>query len=480
VRLLAPTVVLLGCGSSSTNAPSAPTDAGIDAPSAITPPPGCDLTLSPKDSPACVDDSVGVFVDGLNGADSNSGTKTSPKKTIGAALSAAGAKPRVYICEGTYPEHVKLTTAVSLFGGFACASWTYTGGKPKIAPSDAGIAIEIANVQARLDLADLSVEAAAASTDGGSSIAAFVHGSNVRLQSVALSAGAGHDGAAGATESNYDLALTSSSTALRGHDGSGTTGGTQQDCLMLCTNNDRSTGGKGGDGSNSPSAGEAGKPTGAGGIAGAANGGCVSVGAGGIGGIGSPGGPGTDATSPTTVGVLDEQGWTPSAGAAGAAGPPGQGGGGGGGTTDPTLGAGGGGGCGGCGGAPGSVAQGGGASIALLSLDSTVSLSGSTLTTSGAGKGGVGAPGQVGQPGGNGGVQSSGGCQGGKGGTGGTGGSGAGGAGGVSAGIVWKGSSPTLDATNITTGDKGSAGTGGKPGQNDGPDGVKMDVFEAK
>ena len=53
-------------------------DTGIDAP------PGCDLTKEPKDSLACVADSVGVFVSGSTGDDAaGDGSKAKPFKTIG-------------------------------------------------------------------------------------------------------------------------------------------------------------------------------------------------------------------------------------------------------------------------------------------------------------------------------------------------------------------------------------------------------------
>ncbi len=72
------------------------------------------------------------------------------------------------------------------------------------------------------------------------------------------------------------------------------------------------------------------------------------------------------------------------------------------------------------------------------------------------------------------GAPSQGGCAGGHGGTGGTGGSGGGGAGGVSAGILYKGTAPTLDTattSKFVQGLAGTKGTGGVPGTNDGIDG---------
>ena len=46
----------------------------------------------------------------------------------------------------------------------------------------------------------------------------------------------------------------------------------------------------------------------------------------------------------------------------------------------------------------------------------------------------------------------------------------------MTAGIVYKGAKPTVQAT-IATGSLGAKGLGGAPGLNDGVDGVKADVF---
>lgn len=72
------------------------------------------------------------------------------------------------------------------------------------------------------------------------------------------------------------------------------------------------------------------------------------------------------------------------------------------------------------------------------------------------------------------------GCGGGDGGKGGSGGAGSGGAGGVSAGILYKGAKPVLDATQVATGDFGAKGPGGKPGTNDGIDGQKAESLEVQ
>ncbi|AKU94738.1 hypothetical protein AKJ09_01402 [Labilithrix luteola] len=62
-------------------------DASTDGPivEGVPAPAGCDPTVEPKNSPKCVVNDYGVFVDGTTGNDSNAGTKESPVKTIGAA-----------------------------------------------------------------------------------------------------------------------------------------------------------------------------------------------------------------------------------------------------------------------------------------------------------------------------------------------------------------------------------------------------------
>jgi len=116
-------------------------DAGNDG---GTVPPGCDVTLEPKDSLACVDDRMGTFASASAGNDGNPGTKELPTKTIGAALTKAGANglARVYVCEGTYDEPVKVDKTISIYAGFAC-DWHYSGTRAQVTsapPANATIA----------------------------------------------------------------------------------------------------------------------------------------------------------------------------------------------------------------------------------------------------------------------------------------------------------------------------------------------------
>jgi hypothetical protein len=456
-------------------------DAGIDAapdgPVLTGVPEGCDPSADPKDAPACVVNEYGVFVDATAGNDSNAGTRESPVKSIGTALGKLSGKPRVYICDGTYAEHVKLTSAVSLFGGFACGAWTYSGTKAKIAPQDVGYALEVSKVSGATAIADLAFAAQPGTEAAPSSIAAFVSGSPaVTFRRVTLTADKGASAAAQPKAANGTLmSSTPTASTLNGNAGDATNGGAAQSCT--CANGGTSKGGNGGnvgiDGVPGETAQSSPNPATATGEAGTV----VDCAAGS--GPHVNGRPGSDAPNAsaavaiTKLGTLSEAGWQPEAGADGANGPAGQGGGGGGGS----AGGGGGGACGGCGGDAGKGGAGGGASVALLALDSPVTLAACTLTTADAGAGGAGGAGGDGAGGGIKGARGGAACDGGNGGKGGNGGAGAGGAGGISAGVLYKGAKPTIDAT-ITIGAKGAKGAGGVPGTNDGLDGDAKDSLE--
>ncbi len=437
----------------------------------VQPPVGCDPAAEPKDAPKCVVSDFGVFVDATNGADANAGTKEAPVKTIGGALGKLGAKNRVYVCEGTYPEHVKLTSAVSVYGGFACGAWTYSGTKAKVAPTDAGYALQVGNVSSASTLADLVLTAIAGTDAAPSSIAAFVTNTpSLTLRRVDLVAGAGFKGKI--PNQAATLALMSSmptAGSLNGNAGNATVGGAAQ--LCTCAGGGTSRGGGGGNLNGDGSAGATVQavvdPAGASGL-----GSTLAECGGGQGGRpGSNAPAAAGAAGATTLGTLTENGWAPSSGSDAAAGTPGQGGGGGGGAG----GGGGSGGCGGCGGEVGKGGGGGGASIALVTVASPVSLFGSTVTSADAGAGGAGGAGGDGGVGGargNGG----GGCNGAPGGKGGAGGGSGGGAGGVSIGVLYKGGKPTLYTTKTTTGGFGAKGVSAGL---DGIDGRESDILEA-
>lgn len=415
----------------------------------IIKPPDCDLTKEPKDSPACVDDGVGVFVS-PTGSDSAAGTKAAPLRSIGKALAIAGAK-RVYVCEGTY-EGFELKAGTTVAGGFACADWKHTGAKPKVQGMDGSKpAVDLLSPNAAL-LLDLEIHGP---TKGApNSLALRAVDTTATLRRVKLVAGDGADGADGTrTDFNYPL-----QEDLNGKDAAGGTGGGEKS--FTCPGGAVTKGGKGGD---SGFSGDPGMPALGGGAGGDVLQACAGPGS---------GGDGTSGPSPTAadgakaLGTLTASAWVPQAGTAGPNGSPGQGGGGGKGIGG---GGGGSGGAGGCGGAGGGGGKGGGASLALLSLSSNLSLEASELVSARAGNGGKGLAGQQGQPifgfkGNNSGA----GCDGGNGGKGGDGAAGGGGAGGLSTPVLFQGAKPTLSQTTATPGTPGSGGKGGATPANDG------------
>ncbi len=461
-----------------TQTSTCPSDAS-DGPGPLS----CDTTKDPKDAPGCLDDRVGVFVDSILGKDTNPGTKAAPFQTIGKALSSTGTLSRVYVCEGTYAEDIAIAApidGISIYGGFKCSDWSYTGNKPTIGKSN--IALKISGTTKPFAIEDVLVKAADGSAQSTSSIAALVANASgaITFTRVNLTAGVGALGLDGTPGSNYSATLSQSDASIAGHNASGVSGGAPQTCTGLCSDATASAGGGGGNGG-----------TGSGGSGGLPNlgGTAPNDGAPGSGGNsctngnhGASASAASDAISPTTLGALTDTGWAPTKGAPGQNGGVGQGGGGGGGAAANNAGGGAGGGCGGCGGAGGLGGTGGGASIALAVVSSSVSVNASELHAGNAGDGGKGSIGQGGQQGGYSGLQSNPGCVGGTGGTGGTGGASAGGAGGISVGVLYKGSQPTLDpttTTGTTVGKAGAKGVGGKPGTNDGIDGMAQPSLAA-
>ena len=437
---------------------SGSSDAKDDRPT-IDAPPGCDLTKDPKDSPACIDDAVGIFVS-PTGSDGATGAKGAPVKTIGKALSIAGPK-RVYVCEGSY-EGFELKTGTTIAGGFACADWKYTGTKPKVEGTDgAKPTVDVAASGALL--LDLEINGPAKGVPN--SVAVRAVDSTATLRRVKLSAGEGADGADGVrTDFTYPT-----QTQLDGNNADMGNGGLEKS--FTCPGSAITKGGKGGDNGFGGADGLPALGDGKGGD----NSNCAS------GGTGSNGRGGTT-PSPVdgakVLGTIVATAWVAQVGGNGGNGGPGQGGGGGYGSGG---GGGGGGGAGGCGGAGGPGGKGGGASIALLSINSTLTLETSSLNSSKAGNGGKGAAGQAGQTiFGIRGVGAGLGCNGGSGGKGGDGAAGGGGAGGLSAALLYTKTKPTLKDTTTSAGTAGSAGVGGVPSTNDGVAGDSKTELEIK
>ena len=432
----------------------APVEGGpmIDAPA------GCDTTKDPRDSPACVDDGVGVFVDGTNGDDGNIGSKAKPYKSISKAVSSVAPKIRVYICAGSYADNVSLDAshAPSIYGGFACGSWSYASANAVTVKPVSGYALRIDGVASSVTVADIEFDAPDGTATSVNSIAGFVSSSSaVTMKRLKLVAGTGFSpGIPDPPATNHTGMVLDGTTAA---DDNGATAH-----AVTCADGTTSTGGKGA-GSNAGQLAGAGTPShGAGG--GTAGGKAVMCNMGGGGSDGDKAPSSSQSAPPVHVGSIDIlKGWVSSSGLS-ANGEPGQGGGGGGnGALD--TGGGGSGASGGCGGAGGAGGAGGGASIALMALSSPIALIAATLNSGTGGTGALGADGEIGQAGGAAGSGVLTGCAGGNGGAGSGGNGGGGGAGGVSFALLTSGTASSLDnLTTTTSGAAGISGQGGQPG----------------
>ena len=430
-----------------------PAEAGADG--QIVVPADCELAKSPKDSPACLEDSVGIFVS-PDGDDSAPGEKQAPVRSITKAVELAGTRrlPRVYVCEGTYDSNVEVKASVAIFGGLTCAWAPSEAARPKLAPPK-GTALRVTKVEAPVHIETFDIVGSAdVAVPGDSAIGVFVsESSSVSFRDVNVSAGAGTAGQKGASRSNY-----TGTTASVGGNANGATAGPGTSCS--CVDTSSSKGGDGAAGNGADVGNGSAIPA-----VGALNGGSsgpTGCGEGQPGANGAANGAGAPGTAP---GVLAANSWTPAAPPDNAPnGNPGQGGGGGGARTNINS-AGGGGACGGCGGAGGEPGKSAGSSFALLSFNSNVTVDGGSLTTGSGGRGGEGGEGQSGQAGGG---PGAGACDGGPGGHGAGGSGGGGGAGGHSVPVAFVGSAPRITGAKLTPGAKGPGGDGGKPGQGPG------------
>lgn len=428
-------------------------------------PPGCASGKDPKDDPLCVTDSKGVFVKA--GATGGNGTKAKPFGTISEGLSKSSGRP-IFVCEGTYAESLELKSAVSLYGGFDCATFAHAGKRSTLA-SPKPIAITVSS-GAAVVLQDWNVVAADGALPGESSIALFANAAqSVQIARSELKAGAGKDGApgeAGAAGQAGDV----------GKAPVGNTGGDPG--IRDCGGGQSTKGGAGGAVNGGPTYSPGTVGTSVPAMYDESN--AFNTGAGGKaydGTFAEPGRLGRNGASGADIGAAADadgefsaSGWRGTLGKTGGAGFLGQGGGGGGGGgTGGAGGGGGGGGSGGCGGSGGVGGHGGGASIAVAVLNSSLSIADAKLIASLPGTGGTGGAGGGG--GGGGGVGSVTGATGGDGGNGAGGNGGGGGTGGSSVGVLYKGKAPTISGALVADAPTAPYFTGVSVSDNGGPPG---------
>jgi hypothetical protein len=424
---------------------------------------------------------AGIYVDPVNGAEGNAGTRESPVKSIKRALellrSDAGAGiTALYLAQGRYDEEqLTLDRPVSLYGAYGGTANKWQRKSEYTTHLDGGtIGLTVSGLgqDAGVRLEWLTITSTNATAPGAPSIALRVIGSDLRLHHTTLEAGLGAPG----TQGNRGDAGTDGPDGGQGFSGSGSNTGTGGGASMHFCGDVNRSGGSGRTGAkfNPGGAGISGQPPTAGGGAGG-DGGVLGermaqgtnafyceAGHGQDGWPGSSGAMGDAGPGGSGLGEVRGGMWVSTSQGQGSAGTPGTAGAGGGGggsgggcpegdlpgpVTNESAGGGGSGagGGGGCGGQEGQGGGPGGASIALLLIDSSVQLGQVTLSTRGGGAGG---------PGGEGGT-------GGRGGTGGPGGDG----GAIESGARWQGKNYQ------SFGGAGGAGGQGGPGGNGGPGG---------
>ena len=156
----------------------------------------------PQRSPSCLVNAYGIFVDPTNGDDTHRGTRALSVKTLPVALSKLKGRSRVYVCGGVLIERVRMSPAASLFSGFACGTWAYTGGRARFVPLDSGPALTIDGVGQPTTICDPELVAPRGTDASPSSTAAFLSASASitfrRVTLTAQSAARGANGLAGA------------------------------------------------------------------------------------------------------------------------------------------------------------------------------------------------------------------------------------------------------------------------------------------
>jgi hypothetical protein len=194
--LLGALPLLASCGQAYTVDPGGQAGADGGAPQVV--PDACDLSKEAKDSPACVSDGVGFFVDGTKGNDTASGTQAAPFRTIQKAVGAIGNKTRVFVCGGTYPESVRLPSRAKLYGGFTCDSWVYDASiRVDVAPAAVGPALLVKNAS-DVTITDVFFRAQPGTALAKGSVAGLIQSSQgvhfVRGELVAGAGTKGNDG----------------------------------------------------------------------------------------------------------------------------------------------------------------------------------------------------------------------------------------------------------------------------------------------
>ena len=155
------------------------------------------------------DVALGVFV-AKNGSDSNAGTRSAPKLTIGGGIAAAvsGTKRDVYVATGVYGESIVLSNGISVYGGYnadfgardvVVYQTAIIGNQAEAGKLGAVNAVGITGAGEKTQFVGFTVFGAVNLAPGQSSYTIYVRNSTNRLvvKNNRIIAGSGGDGAPG-------------------------------------------------------------------------------------------------------------------------------------------------------------------------------------------------------------------------------------------------------------------------------------------
>jgi hypothetical protein len=152
---------------------------GNDGASDVYVPPGCNTPDEPsKNTASCLVDAYGIFLKPTGNDVTGTGTKDNPLRTLGAAAAKLKGKPgRIVACAGSYEgAGTEITSAISIYGGFSCADWTYAATNETVFTTDAqktDVVLTLRSVTG-VNMQDATFRARPGAIGGGSSIAVFV------------------------------------------------------------------------------------------------------------------------------------------------------------------------------------------------------------------------------------------------------------------------------------------------------------------
>jgi hypothetical protein len=144
-----------------------------------------------------------VFVDGVDGLDTNAGTPAAPKKTLTAAVTLANATSRdLIVAQGDYLESLTFLQGRRLYGGFQAGTWARDPQAYKtrlLRPDLAFFVVKISAGTVRLDGLEVRNGQPSQVVDGGQEFSAVVVEASAGLVMQGCTVHGGTDVTAGAT-----------------------------------------------------------------------------------------------------------------------------------------------------------------------------------------------------------------------------------------------------------------------------------------